>query len=482
MRARVLGVLLAEENRKWVTLAAVSFGLFMIMLDNTVVNVALPTMEKDLHVTLASLEWVVIAYALTFAALLITGGKLADLYGRRRIFVVGLAVFTLSSLACGLAPSAGFLIGARAVQGVGAALMNPATLSIIVATFPPRQRGQAIGIWAGVSALALAIGPLGGGLIVENLNWNWIFFVNVPVGVLGIAVSQFAIRESRDTSHEQSIDLPGLLTSAGFLFSLSYALVEGNSHGWTSPEILGLFATAAVLLVAFIVLEKRQRLAMLDLSLFKIGAFTGANVVAMLVSLSMFGVFFFVSLYIQNILGYSATQAGAAFLPMVSLIILIAPLSGRLSDRIGSRWLMGGGMTLVGLSLLLYERVTVHSDFWTLLPSMILGGVGMAMTMSPMTSAAMGAVPVDKAGVGSGVLNSFRQVGGSLGIAVMGAIVASYLHHPPRSPLAAQDYVNGLHAGFAVGAAITFAAAIVAVVTVRTRPEVVREHIAELAA
>ena len=413
MRARVLGVLLAEENRKWVTLAAVSFGLFMIMLDNTVVNVALPTMEKDLHVTLASLEWVVIAYALTFASLLITGGKLADMYGRRRIFVVGLAVFTLSSLACGLAPSASFLIGARAVQGVGAALMNPATLSIIVATFPPRQRGQAIGIWAGVSALALAIGPLGGGLIVDNLNWNWIFFVNVPVGVLGIAVSQFAIRESRDTSHEQSIDLPGLLTSAGFLFSLSYALVEGNSHGWTSPEILGLFATAAVLLVAFIVVEKRQRLAMLDLSLFKIGAFTGSNVVAMLVSLSMFGVFFFVSLYIQNILGYSATQAGAAFLPMVSLIILIAPLSGRLSDRIGSRWLMGGGMTLVGLSLLLYERVTVHSDFWTLLPSMILGGVGMAMTMSPMTSAAMGAVPVDKAGVGSGVLNSFRQVGGS---------------------------------------------------------------------
>src|SRR5246127_4581043 len=471
MKARLLSVALAPQNRKWWTLFAVSFGLFMIMLDNTVVNVALPTMEKDLHVTLASLEWVVIAYALTFASLLITGGKLADLYGRRRIFVIGLVIFTLSSLACGLASSAGFLIGARAVQGAGAALMNPATLSIIVATFPPKQRGQAIGIWAGVSALALAIGPLGGGLIVENLNWNWIFFVNVPVGILAIVVSQFAIRESRDTSAEQSIDLPGLLTSIGFLFSLSYALVEGNSHGWTSPEILGLFATAAVLLVAFIVVEHRQRLAMLDLSLFKIGAFTGANVVAMLVTLSMFGVFFFVSLYIQNILGYSATQAGAAFLPMVSLIILIAPIAGRLSDRVGSRWLMGGGMTLVGISLLLYERVTVHSTFWTLLPSMILGGAGMALTMSPMTSAAMGAVPVDKAGVGSGVLNSFRQVGGSLGIAGMGAIVAS-LPHPAHSPAAAQDYVNGLHAGFAVGAAITFVAAIVAVVTVRTRPEV----------
>ena len=478
----MLAVLGAEENRKWWTLFAVSFGLFMIMLDNTVVNVALPTMERDLHVTLASLEWVVIAYALTFASLLITGGKLADLYGRRRIFVIGLAVFTLSSLACGLAANAGLLIGARAVQGVGAALMSPATLSIIVATFPPKQRGQAIGIWAGVSALALAIGPLGGGLITQHLNWNWIFFINVPVGALAIVVSQLVIRESRDSSVEQSIDLPGLATSIGFLFSLSYALVEGNRHGWASPEILGLFAAAALLLFAFVWLERRQRLAMLDLSLFRIGAFTGANVVAMLVSLSMFGVFFFVSLYIQNILRYSATQAGASFLPMVSLIIFIAPLAGRLSDRLGSRWLMGGGMALVGASLLLYERVTVHSNFWTLLPAMILGGGGMAMTMSPMTSAAMGAVPVDKAGVGSGVLNSFRQVGGSLGIAVMGAIVASYLHHSPRSPLAAQDYVNGLHAGFAVGAAITFAAAIVAVVTVRTRPEVVREHIAELAA
>jgi EmrB/QacA subfamily drug resistance transporter len=360
--------------------------------------------------------------------------------------------------------------------------MNPATLSIITATFPPKQRGQAIGIWAGVSALALAIGPHAGGLIAEKLNWNWIFFVNVPVGALAVVVSQFAIRESRDTSAEQSIDLPGLLTSIGFLFSLSYALIEGNGHGWTSPEILGLFAAAAVLLGAFVLLEHRQRLPMLDLSLFRIGAFSGANVVAMLVSLSMFGVFFFVSLYIQRILGYSPIQAGAMFLPMTTLIIIVAPVAGRLSDRVGSRWLMGGGMTLVGISLLLYERVTVHSDFWTLLPQMLLGGVGMAMTMSPMTAAAMGAVPVDKAGVGSGVLNSFRQVGGSLGIALMGAIVASFLHHPPLSPAAAQDYVDGLHAGFAVGAVITFVAAAVAVALVRTRPEVVREHIAELAA
>jgi EmrB/QacA subfamily drug resistance transporter len=478
----VVQVLTAEENRKWWTLAAVAFGLFMIMLDNTVVNVALPSIGRDLHVSISSLEWVVTAYALTFAALLITGGKLGDLLGRRRIFIVGIAIFTLSSLACGLAPSAGFLIGARAVQGIGAALMNPASLSIITATFPPRERGQAIGIWAGVSAMALAIGPLVGGLIVENINWNWIFFINVPVGVLGIFVSRLVIKESRDTSHEQSVDLPGLVTSSAGLFALTYALIEGNRHGWTSPEIIGLFAGAVALLVAFVVLEHYQRLPMLDLSLFRIGSFAGSNLVAMLVSLGMFGVFFFVSLYIQNILGWSPTQAGAAFLPMTILIILVAPAAGRLSDRVGSRWLMGGGMTLVSISLLFYQRVGLHSTFWTLLPAMLLGGVGMALTMSPMTAAAMSSVPVDKAGVGSGVLNSFRQLGGSLGVALMGAILASYVTAPQRSPLAAQQFVDGLHSALLVAAGITFAAAVTAVLMVRTRPEVVREHLAEIAA
>jgi len=474
MKARIF----AEENRKWWTLAAVAFGLFMIMLDNTVVNVALPSIERDLHVSIASLEWIVTAYALTFAALMITGGKLADLYGRRRIFVVGIAVFTLSSLACGLAPSAGFLIGARAVQGVGAALMNPATLSIITATFPPRQRGQAIGIWAGVSALALAIGPLAGGLIVDNINWNWIFFVNVPVGAAGIVASRIFITESRDTSHEQSIDVPGLVTSGLGLFALSYALIESNRHGWGSPEIIGLFVAAAVFLAAFVLVERHQRLPMLDLSLFKIGAFTGANLVAMLVSLAMFGVFFFVSLYIQNILGYSPTKAGAAFLPMTMLIILVAPIAGRASDRVGSRWLMGAGMAIVGGSLLLYQRAGLHSGFWTLLPAMLLGGIGMALTMSPMTAAAMGAVPVDKAGVGSGVLNSFRQVGGAMGIALMGAIVASYLHVAPRSAVGQQQFVDGLHAALLVSAGLAFTASLVAVALVRTAPHVERAQVA----
>src|SRR5437764_2977220 len=230
----------------------------MIMLDNTVVNVALPTMEKDLHVTLASLEWVVIAYALTFAALLITGGKLADMYGRRRLFVAGLVVFTLSSLACGLAPSAGFLIGARVVQGAGAALMNPATLSIITATFPPRQRGTAIGIWAGVSALALAIGPIVGGLLTEKITWSWIFFINIPFGVLGVLAAGVFIDETKDTSHEQRLDLPGLLTSGFGLFALTYGLIETNDYSWTSTRVLVLFAIAAVALGAFVLLELHQ--------------------------------------------------------------------------------------------------------------------------------------------------------------------------------------------------------------------------------
>jgi len=480
MKARIF----ADENKKWWTLGAVAFGLFMIMLDNTIVNVALPAIEHSLHMSISSLEWIVTAYALTFAALLITGGKLGDMFGRRKMFIVGLVVFTLASLACGLAPSAGFLIGARAVQGIGAALMNPATLSIITATFPPKERGQAIGIWAGVSALALAIGPLLGGLIVDNINWHWIFYVNVPVGVVGIVVSYFFIRESRDTSHEQSIDLPGLVTSGAALLGLSYALIEGNNHGWTSPEILGLFVGAAVLLAAFILLELRQRLPMLDLSLFKIGSFVGANLVAMLVSLGMFGVFFYISLYVQNILGYSPTKAGAIFLPMTVLIILVAPIAGKLSDRVGSRWLMGAGMGILGVSLLLYQRIGLHTGFWSLLPQLLLGGVGMALTMSPMTSAAMGSVPIDKAGVGSGVLNSFRQVGGSLGIALMGAILLSYQHPTRLKQVAAQQFVDGLHAALLVSAVIAFAAAAVAIVLVRTKPAVERAHIveAELAA
>ena len=463
MRAR----LLAPENRKWLTLAAVTFGLFMIMLDNTIVNVALPSIQRDLGVGLSELEWVVNGYALTFAVLILTGGKLADMFGRRLIFIIGLGIFTLASLACGLATDADTLIAARVVQGVGAALMNPATLSIITATFPPRQRGAAIGIWAGVSALALAIGPLLGGVITEQIDWSWIFFINVPVGAVGMLVAWLVIDESRDTSHEQRLDLPGLLSSAIALFALTYGLIEANSLGWTSAEVLALFAIAAIGFAAFIVLELRQRLPMLDLSLFRDSTFAGANATMMLVALAMFGVFFFVSLYMQNILRYSATEAGATFLPMTLLIILIAPAAGRFSDKIGPRWLMGGGMALVSASLLLFSRLGIGSSFWDILPGMVVGGVGMGLAMTPTTAAAMGSVPVDKAGVGSAVLNSMRQVGGSLGIAVMGAIVASHLDLSEAGPPAAEQFVAGFQEALLVAAGIALVASIVAVATVR---------------
>ena len=456
------------ENKKWWTLGAVSVGLFMIMLDNTVVNVALPRMQSSLHMQLSQLEWVVTGYALTFAAFMLTGGKLADLLGRRLIFMAGLAVFTGASLACGLAPSGNFLIAARVVQGLGGALMNPATLSIITATFPPKQRGTAIGIWAGVSAMALAIGPLVGGLLTEHANWNWIFFINVPIGLLGLLAVPFFIDETRDTSLHQRPDIPGLATSGIGLFAITYAFIESNSYGWSSGRIVGAFVVGGIAILAFALLERHQRVPMLNLALFRNRTFSGANIAMLFVGLAMFGTFFYVSIYMQKVLDYSPVQAGASFLPMTILIILIAPQAGRVSDRVGSRWLVGGGMLLLAVMLLYYSRLGGQESFWSILPGLLVGGAGMGLTMTPVTAAAMGAVPVDQAGVGSAVLNSMRQVGGSLGIAVMGAIVASGI----SSSVAAGDtpeaaFLHGFHDALRVSALLAFAGAIVATVAIR---------------
>jgi EmrB/QacA subfamily drug resistance transporter len=458
MRGRIF----AEHNRKWLTLAAVSFGLFMIMLDNTVVNVALPSIQRDLDTDLSELQWIVTGYALTFAALMLVGGKVADAYGRRLIFVVGIAVFTVASLLCGLADSGEMLIGARVLQGIGAALMNPATLSIIAATFPPRERGTAIGIWAGVSALALAIGPLVGGLITEHLDWSWIFFVNIPVGILGIAASYLFIDESRDETHAR-LDLPGLATSGVGLFALTYGLIEANTYGWSSTRIVGSFVLAGVSLLVFVQLERRQRDPMLPLELFRSGTYTGANLVVLLVALAMFGVFFFVSLYLQNILGYSAVQTGAAFLPLTILIILVAPIAGKTSDRLGSRGLMTAGMILIAAQLVMFSRLSGDARFWDLFPALVIGGIGMGLTMTPGAAAATRSVPVDKSGVGSAVLNSARQIGGTMGIAVMGAIMAAEAG-AERTP---EAFMRGFEAALLVAAAIAVVGAIVAFTLVR---------------
>ena len=354
------------------------------------------------------------------------------------------------------------LIAARVVQGMGAALMNPATLSIIAATFPPKERGMAIGIWAGVSALALAIGPLVGGLLTEHLSWHWIFFVNIPVGVVAIAASFLLITESRDETHE-SLDLPGLATSALGLFALTYGLIEANTYGWTSARIVGSFVVAVVSLASFIQIERRRRSPMLDLSLFRSGTYAGANVAMLLVALAMFGVFFFVSLYMQNVLGYSAVQAGAAFLPMTILIILVAPFAGKASDKYGSRWLMTIGMVLLGVQLLYLSQLGTDATFWNLLPGFLVGGLGMALTMTPTAAAATRAVPVHKSGVGSAVLNAMRQVGGSVGIALMGAIVAAEASGRPGI----EGFMAGFERALIVAAVIAFAGSIVAFALVR---------------
>ena len=477
MRAGIL----ADENRKWWTLGALSFALFMIMLDNTVVNVALPSIQRDLGIGLSELEWTVNAYALTFAVFMLTGGKLADFLGRRRIFLLGLAIFTVSSFLCGLATSGEMLIGARTLQGIGAALMMPATLSIISATFPPHQRGMAIGVWAGVSAMALAIGPLIGGLITEHIDWSWIFFVNVPIGVLGLIVGRLVIDESRDTSAEQRLDLPGLVASGVGLFALTFALIEANSYGWTDPVIIGLFVLSAVSILAFVLLERHQRSPLLDLSLFRSSTFAGANVVALLTTLAMFGVFFFMSIYMQNILGYSATKTGAAFLPMTILIILIAPVAGKSSDRIGSRALTTTGMLLLAASLVLFSRLGLDSTFWDIFPGLILGGFGIALVMTPMTAAALGSVPVEKSGVGSGVLNTFRQVGGALGIAVMGAIVASYVDLSGGRP-DPSSFIDGFQAALRVSAGFALLGAVIAFATIRKHRHMDAGELAEAAA
>jgi len=464
MRARIF----AEENRRWWTLGALSVALFMIMLDNTIVNVALPAIKRDLNIGVSELEWTVAAYALTFAVLLLSGGKLGDLLGRRLIFTIGLFVFTVSSLLCGLSVNAPELIAARAVQGVGAALMMPATLSIITATFAARERGTAIGIWAGVSASALAIGPLLGGVITEHLSWNWIFYVNVPIGALAVLASILVIPESRDTSREQRLDVPGLVSSGVGLLALVYALIEGRHYGWASGRILGLFVVAALALVVFVLLERHQKIPMLDLSLFRSGTFAGANLVAILVTLAMFGIFFFFPIYMQVYRGWSPIQAGAALLPWTLMVVVFAPIAGRLSDRVGSRWLMAAGMTVVAGCCLILSTVGVHSSFWHMLPGFVLGGVGMSFVMTPMSAAAMGAAPIDKAGVASGVLNTFRQVGVALGIAVMGAILANReaaaLHAGADAPHA---FVHGLTFGMRVSAAICLGAAIAAALLVR---------------
>jgi EmrB/QacA subfamily drug resistance transporter len=420
---------LSEQNRRWWTLGAMSFALFMVMLDNTAVNVALPSIQEDFGASLAALEWTVNAYTLTFAVLLVTGGRLGDIFGRRRVFLGGVVVFSLASATIGFAPTEGWLVASRALQGIGAAFMMPGTLSIISNAFPPEERGKAIGTWAGVSAIALAAGPLLGGWLTEDVSWRAIFFLNLPVAVGAVVVTLFAAEESRDETVGRTVDIPGIAALTVGLTALVFALVEGNAWGWGSPGIIGLLAVSAAAFAAFVAIERRAAAPVVDFDALRSKQFLGANVVAFMVSFGMLAMFFFLALYMQNILGYSPLEAGVRFLPSTVVIIFAGPIAGRLADRVGPRPLMVAGMLITALSLFWQSRIEVDTSYAFLAPAFVLMGLGMGLVMSPMSMAAMNAVDRSKAGVASGTLSMFRMVGGTFGVAALGALVASVGRH-----------------------------------------------------
>jgi EmrB/QacA subfamily drug resistance transporter len=461
--------LITDDNRKWWTLGAMCFALFMIMLDNTVVNVALPSIQKDLGASISGLEWTINGYTLSFAVLLATGGRLGDIFGRRRMFILGVIIFAASSATAGLAMNPTDLVVSRVVQGVGAALMMPATLSIVTHAFQPHERGKAMGTWAGVSGLALAIGPVIGGLLTEHVSWRAIFYLNIPVAIGAVVAALFAVRESRDSTVGREVDFAGVAVLTASLTALILALVEGNAWGWGSTEIVGLLAGAAIGLAAFVAIELRVKVPMVEFRFFSDRNFLGAVAVALIISFAMLGVFFFLAIYMQDILRYSPLEAGIRFLPSTLMIVALAPISGRMADRFGPRWLIVGGLLLIAASLYTFTGIAVDSGYLDLLPGFVLLGAGIAMTMSPMTSAAMNAVPVEKAGIASGVLSMFRMVGGSLGVAITGAIFQGSVGTPNFAEATPQDFVDALSQAMAVSAAVALAGAVFAAVTIRAK-------------
>jgi EmrB/QacA subfamily drug resistance transporter len=418
----LLGFKGENAREKVIVLLTMCFALAMAMLDNTVVNIALPTITSKLNATVSDLQWIIDGYVLAFASLLLTGGILGDRYGRKKMFLAGLAIFTLASLGCGLSGSGGQLIMFRALQGVGAALLMPGTLSILTVTFPPEERARAIGLWAGVSGLALALGPTLGGYIVEHGGWETVFFINVPIGVIAFVIAFRTVRESvsEETRH---LDLPGLALGTSGLFSLTYGLIEANQRGWSDGLIVASLVAAAVLLTAFLVWEHRSPKAMMPLSFFRIPAFSAGNAVAFSVSLGLFSIFLFVTLYMQAIRGYTPFQAGLRFLPMTGVIIVTAPLAGQVAQRLGPRIPMTYGLTVASVGLLGLTFIQPDTPFWILAILFVLMGHGLGATMAPMTAAVMGAVGPQRAGLGSAMTNTSREVGGVLGIALLGTVL-----------------------------------------------------------
>jgi EmrB/QacA subfamily drug resistance transporter len=414
----------SPDANRWWTLGAVCVATFMLLLDVTIVNVALPDIQRDLGSSFEDLQWVVDAYALTLAAFLLTAGSLADRVGRRRVFVAGLGLFTVASLLCGLSTSPTALNLSRALQGVGGAAMFATSLALLAAAFTGRERGTALGVWGATTGASVAVGPLVGGVLVEHVSWQSIFFVNLPIGIAAIAVTLRMVRESRAPDPDP-IDWPGLVTFCAGLFALVFALVRGNSEGWGSGQIVGLLVGAVVLLAAFVAIESRRDRPMLDLTLFRKPTFVGVSIVAFALSASIFAMFLYLTLFMQNILGFSPLEAGLRFLPITVLSFFCAALSGNLTERVPVRFLLGIGLGLVGVGLLLMSGLDAGSKWTALLPGFLLAGAGIGLTNPAIASTAVGVVEQRRAGMASGVNSTFRQVGIATGIAGLGAIFQS---------------------------------------------------------
>jgi len=458
---------------KWWTLLVVCLSIFMLLLDITIVNVALPDIQKDLGSSFEDLQWVVDAYALALAALLLASGSLADLLGRRRVFVAGLVLFVAASLLCGLSSSPTMLNFSRGFQGIGGAMMFATSLALIAQEFQPHERGTAFGIWGATTGFAVAVGPLVGGALTDGLGWEWIFLVNVPIGLATAAIALARVPDSeRDPTAR--IDWPGLVTFSAGLFCLVFALIRGNDDGWTSARIVSLLTTAVLLLAIFVTVELRRDQPMLDLRLFRVPTFTGAQIVAFSIHASMFSMFLYITLYMQNVLGYSPLETGVRFLPVSLLSFLAAPIAGKLAERLPVRAFLGAGLALVGLGLVLMSGIDPGDDWTTLLGGFVLAGIGIGFINPPLATAAIGVVEPRRSGAASGINSTFRQVGTAVGIAGLGAILQSKLNHDLgtggfASPAGRTAYIDAFNELLIVGAAVAFAGAALALVLVRRR-------------
>jgi EmrB/QacA subfamily drug resistance transporter len=445
-------------RERWITLLVVSAATAMLLLDVTVVNVALPAIRTDLDASFGEMQWVIDAYALTLAATLLSAGALADRIGRRAVFAWGLAVFTACSALCAAATSPVFLDLARAAQGVGAAAMFASSLALLANEFQGSERGFALGVWGGVTGAALAIGPLVGGVLTDELDWRWIFLVNLPIGALLIWSTVRTLPESRE-EQPRPLDLAGMVTFGAACFLATYALIRGNEDGWGSLPIAGSLAVAAALLAAFIAVERRVEAPMLPLGLFRIPAFTGTAVVAFAQSVALYPLLLFVAIYLQVGLGLTPTETGLRILPLTLVLVVVAPISGRLTNRWPLRVPLTAGLLLIGTGLLLMRAVDVDSEWTALLPGLLVGGLAIGVISPALAAAMVSVLPVERSGLASGINNTFRQLGIAIGIAGLGAI---FEHRLDQGSGTIAGLVAGLDAVLAVAAATAFAAAILA--------------------